>query len=495
MKLSIWNIYNRLSYPDRIPMVKEGNATIVSLRWIVSADLNPDYVYIGKEGDFFADSADNTIIVHRKDMILVRGAEPEEVYNEVSSIMEFYQEWDHALDECKESTNALTEMISKSKEILKNPSFIYAPDGEALAISPDFPAQTHWHWAEIIENHGLSEERMSYFQEAIDLTNVFLDRTPTRRRAALGDYEYIHCSLIANGYMAGHFVLLSMVCPFENGLEYLVENLTDHMQDHMNRHKEDYSPNSKISRILSAMTHGRPYSEKDFALFQNILGWNGRQDIFRIYMIRENSDGEPVLTAKISSKIAREYRSCVSFIEGKLLVLVVNITLQIREKEDYSAILNSLKTGFSVGVSNPFCSTDKVRRYYRQALCELSRCKDFSAAVSYAGDHTSDYIREAILRDDLNETYVKRNLLSLRDKDKIDGTKYYETLKAWFYSGFHPSDAASMLKIHRNSFNYRMERIRELIDFDEIDGLVQSRDTEKINEYFYSFIFIDNSSD
>lgn len=61
MKLSIWNIYNRLDYPDMIPLVKDGSPTIESLRWIVSKDLNSDSVYIGNENEFFTGSGGNTI--------------------------------------------------------------------------------------------------------------------------------------------------------------------------------------------------------------------------------------------------------------------------------------------------------------------------------------------------------------------------------------------------------------------------------------------------
>ena len=56
MQVNIWNIYHRLSYPQKIPLVKDGGATIKGVRWIVSKDLNPDMVYIGREAEFFADA-------------------------------------------------------------------------------------------------------------------------------------------------------------------------------------------------------------------------------------------------------------------------------------------------------------------------------------------------------------------------------------------------------------------------------------------------------
>ena len=41
-------------------------------------------------------------------------------------------------------------MLAASSNILQTPAFIYAPDGKALAISPDYPGSIHWHWAEYV---------------------------------------------------------------------------------------------------------------------------------------------------------------------------------------------------------------------------------------------------------------------------------------------------------------------------------------------------------
>ena len=79
MKLSMWNIYYALSSKDKVPMIKVGDATIVSARWIATSYFNPDRVYVGNESEFFGGEERNTLIVHRHDMILVRDIDPEEV--------------------------------------------------------------------------------------------------------------------------------------------------------------------------------------------------------------------------------------------------------------------------------------------------------------------------------------------------------------------------------------------------------------------------------
>lgn len=491
MKISIWNLYYRLSYPNKIPLVKDGSPTIQGVRWIVSKDLNPDMVYIGEEEEFFADIEGNTIIVHRNDMILVQNAEPGEVFNEVSSIMELYQNWDAALEDCYSKPNGLTEMLAASTDIFRNPTFIYAPDGKALAIAPGYPGSIHWHWAEILEHHGLTEARMEALQQSIDLTNVFLDRTPTIRDSHMGDHQYLHCSLVANGYMAGHFVIFSMLRPFENGIEHLVSHFIRHILRYMCRHFEIYSPTSQISRFISALIHDRPYEQKEFLLFQKLLGWNNETDSYQFYILKEKVKGEPVLLSRTLLNCSTILKSSIVFQENNLLLLLLNLDHLSISWNELQALLDSLSKGFYCGISAPFRRIEQVSCYYKQALAELVRCKEQHLQRSCGVEHIGDHLLSMLNQNPLNQTYIVPELRILLEYDRREQTHYYETLRAWFYSGFHPTTAAAMLNIHRNSFNYRMDRLRDLIAFASIDSLTANRNLDVLNEYFYSFMYLD----
>ena len=58
-------------------------------------------------------------------------------------------------------------------------------------------------------------------------------------------------------------------------------------------------------------------------------------------------------------------------------------------------------------------------------------------------------------------------------------------------SGFHLSDAARLLNLHRNSLDYRLKRIREIIDFSDFDALVNKPDESKLVEVIVSFAAVD----
>ena len=492
MKISIWNIYYQLPYANKIPLIRNGSPTIENVRWIIPRDLNPNAVYIGSASGFF-DSADrDTLIVHRYDMILIHNTDPEEVFNDASSILEKYQKWEQSLEKCCTMKNGLREMLRVSAWILKNPAFIYAPDGKAIAISPGYPPEIHWHWEEILNNNGLTEERLEMLQESIDLTNVFLDRVPTVRNSHMGNYQYMHCSLLVNNYMAGHLVIFSMLKSFDRGLIWLVSILIQYMEQYMYRHTDVFSPTSRIGELISALIDGRPCSEKSLNLFQKILGWEIGSDHFRFYLLKENVEGEPVLLSTCYLRLSGRLYDAAVFREDRLLVILCRTQNGSRTEKQIEEELITLGEKFFCGISMIFSGMKNLRAYFRQAHMELSRCEENGIFRSRAEEHISDYIHTLFLQDNLSRTYLKPEVSALYNYDKKSNTHYYETLRAWFYSGFHPGTAAAYLAIHRNSFIYRMEHMREIIPFQEIDRLSTSRDLRKINEYLFTFMYFDS---
>lgn len=262
MKLSMWNIFYALSEREKMSLIKEGKQTILSARWIVSSKLNSDMVYVGRESEYFDVSDENVLIVHRHDMIIVYNADPAEIFNEICSIIDRFAQWETELQKCLKLEDGLTKMLDCSREFLKNPSYIYAPDGRSLAIASDFPKSIHWHWAEIIENGGLTDERMENLQETISLTDVFQDRFPTIRDSAMGNHQYMHVSIIVNGYMAGHFVMFSFLQPFYEGDIHIVDNLAVYLGKYMETHFADYSPTTKMGRIVTALIFHKEYEKR-----------------------------------------------------------------------------------------------------------------------------------------------------------------------------------------------------------------------------------------
>lgn len=495
MKLSMWNIYYALTSKDKIPMIKIGDATIVSARWISSSFFNPDRVYVGLESEFFGGEKQNTLIVHRHDMILVRDADPEEVFEEICCIIEDFAHWEEELNKCMKQEDGLTRMINCSKDLLQNPSYIYAPDGRALALasSKDFPLDIYWHWREIHENNGLTDMRMESLKRSIDLSSVFQDSYPTIRTSSTEDYQYAHISLYANGYMAGHYVVFSWANQFNEGISYIINNLAKYLSAYITEHFDQYSPTAPMGDLITALIFRVEVEETELQHTLDTLEWH-KNDEYRFFVIKEKVNKEPVLLAKLYAVLSKKLSRSIVFMLDDRLVILENETQKKDRAIRQHPISSSLTREFLCGISNCFSNLEQCDKYYMQAEKELEYCIANNRLVSDATEHGIEYFRSSIRRDKLGETYVHKDIIRLIRYDQQNNTAFYLTLKTWFYCGFHMATTAKRLGIHRNSLTYRLEKIREMIDFSEIDTLVTTRDIEKLNYYFYSFFYMDSQT-
>ena len=71
--------------------------------------------------------------------------------------------------------------------------------------------------------------------------------------------------------------------------------------------------------------------------------------------------------------------------------------------------------------------------------------------------------------------YCNKNLEKLEEYDHANGTFLVDTLLAYYMNGFNSANTAKELFVHRNSLQYRLNKIQELLDF-ELDDYIKYLD-------------------
>lgn len=489
VELSMWDIYYSLGYDNAVSMIQTGQPTIKKARLIASSYLNDETVYVGRASDFLEAKDDDSLIVHREDMILVRGVTFEYVFDELCVILDTYDIWEQSIEGFVTHEDGLQKMLDASAGILKVPAFVYAPDGRAFAISREYPPDVHWHWAEILEEGGISSERLRYLRDSINLPDVWKDAFPKIRESKMGAHEYLHCSLFPNGYMAGHLVLFGFDHPFDKGLPRIVNILASAMTRHMEQFYARYNPVSKMGGVFSSFLSGDALDDEELTLDLRALRWD-EDDTFRVYAMQERSDVAPVLISSLYAAIAQRFPFAISFISEDCLIVIENESHRDAD-DDMSAQLPSIiKSDFLCGISNPFEGIRRCRTFILQARNELEESKRTGQSFSHASDHGLAYFNRVFSSDDLMHAYAYSELTHLKRYDEDNQTQFFETLRAYAYSGFRLSDAARYLGIHRNSLTYRLDRIRHIIDFGLIDKLGSQPNEEALVYLMLSFAVI-----
>lgn len=493
MQLSMWDIYESLDYEEMVPLIDEGAPSISFARLISSSHITSEAVYVCRAKDFFKSSVDDVIIMHRNDMIVVNGVSAEEVFDEVCDVIDRFNDWERTIEGLVGHESGLQEMVDASKDILEVPVFAYAPDGRAFAISNGYSADIHWHWAEILENRGITSAGIRRLRDWINLPEVWRDTYPQTRSSVMGGHEYMHCSMKPNGFMAGHCVLFGFDKPFRRGLERIVFILVKAMERHMEQFYWVYSPTSQATDAFALFLSEGEFSESEIALLLRALQWDS-EDMFRVYIVRERVDGEPVLLPRLLNDLLHRFPYAISFMLENELVILENESHSVVRDSIAAQLPSLLGNELSCGVSMAREGIRQCQLLYWQAQYEASRCVKESVALCYADEHSIDYFVEAMRRDSLLVSYAHPEIVRLHHYDEGNGTRFYETLRAYTLAGFHLSDAAKYLGLHRNSLDYRLKRIREIIDFSDLDALINKPDEHKLMGFIVSFAVIDAQS-
>jgi carbohydrate diacid regulator len=151
------------------------------------------------------------------------------------------------------------------------------------------------------------------------------------------------------------------------------------------------------------------------------------------------------------------------------------------------------RLGLRIALGNYFSGTGSIARSYSTARTTLQIGKRRNAAQSafFYQDLTL-----AVLLENLSDSWQANELIRplARLKAKDGNGQLRHTLETWFAHQLHSAETADALNIHRNTLDYRLNRIAELtrLDLDRLDNrlllyialqLDESSEGDRLNEF------------
>ena len=147
------------------------------------------------------------------------------------------------------------------------------------------------------------------------------------------------------------------------------------------------------------------------------------------------------------------------------------LQVQLTQEQLESLHLLAQSEHLRIGISGLFFQPESFARHYAQArrALELSaRLHTDEAVIAYPDYAFYDLLNKTSQGEDLG-VCCHPALSILNRYDHANGTDLYRTLETYLLCGGSVKDTAQRLFIHRNSLNYRLERIRELTHADPAD--------------------------
>lgn len=167
-------------------------------------------------------------------------------------------------------------------------------------------------------------------------------------------------------------------------------------------------------------------------------------------------------------------------------ILVSEISLEQENK------LLSLATSedVNIGVSWPFNDVLDFRRYFYQAVASIKQAQSFgktNRVLKYRDYSFYDLLFNYSGRIPLHN-FSHPALKILKEYDESNNTEFYITLETFLNSSLNIKTTAEILFLHRNSVNYRLNKIIELtnLDLDNNETVFSLVDSFRIQKFLNS---------
>ncbi len=360
----------------------------------------------------------------------------------------------------------MEEILQVGSELLENPLFLSDTSTRVLKFSDlEQLKQVDDELIQCVIEHGfVTSELFDKYNYASLLPMIENQEQAFHQKSEYSQKkERLIVKVIIDRRYFGWIVVLPCNRPFKDGDCEILDILTQVLSLELERNKIGFALSHR-ENLLMELLSGRITSLEEFKRRAEGFDWIPGEHFyvmaitFHPYKIPSNK--ERTITA-YKNHLALIYPSYKAVCIGDTLLLLL-------ETDDLDSITNNLSAFFktyhlAAGCSEHFSNILQVNQYYEQAM-EILRLgfKLYSDSSIYCyRDFYLPYVISILKKHGNINSFCLPEILELQRYDEKNNTSYIETLRA--YLRFRNAiTAAEYLHIHRNTMNYRLQKIDDL---------------------------------
>lgn len=407
---------------------------------------------------------------------LVDDTSPFVLFNEIQRLFEYYSQWDERLYELANQEGTIQEMLDESFRVFHNPVIVNSVDYFVIGYSSIIDTRP--------ELSGLVDPD-AIFEYSKEYRSTRQQQSLMRKRGAYVFPDYITGakSLCVNIFEHDRFsyrvAMVESLSRFEAYDGALLEHLTGYIKMALSKQLTlQADMGYRLDRILSDILQNPDQDQEVTKQWFSEFGWLPEHRYFCINLKVAALDLENMTVRFICSHIENMLGNACAFQFENNITIFVNLSRFGGGIEDaMDKIVYFLRDSFlKAGLSNEFTGFEAIQWYYRQAAAALetgNRRTPFRWIHRF-DEIALDYLLEHSRGDLPGELVCSQKILELKRFDEEHRTDYYNTLKLYVQNHLNAVQTAKQLYIHRSTFLYRMEKIKELIglELDDNDTLL-----------------------
>ncbi|NLC65366.1 MAG: hypothetical protein GX752_00330 [Clostridium sp.] len=511
MAIKLIDVYNELSAYSSTLYSKDGGQSLI----IDSEVLNPDIKIIRKNVLYMCRASSLVKVEKEKlsrcNLIIIKDDEynlEDLSYNRVNiiecnpetSFEELFQSLknifikDYALLDSSAilldaliNEKAIEEMAVISSDLLYNPIIIIDSGFKVLAHSDKKDIKESY-WIDSIERGYCSYEfiatvrQIDAFKKSPNNNNPFIvicEQSPIRKLIS---------KIIIDGNVVAYVLVLESETSFKDNHYQITKLLSDVLSQKLK--KDPFYRNSReliyenlIIDILESNIKDKESlreRSKDIFIEDNLYLLTFKMDKYDSSNVAANS------LEMFLDEILPIHKSV--FFENYILILLSfegDFLKHFKENDKFISFIE--KQNITISVSSKFADILDLPHIYRQCVDTLDIIAKLNLKENlYSNEDFKFYNILHNINSEINILdFCSSKLLKIIDWDKENDTEYFDTIRSYLKANRNAVQSSKDLFIHRNTINYRLNKIKEIadIDFDDMEELFMINTSIKILEY------------
>lgn len=465
MKLSMWMILKALNSYHPIGNIRDDSLHITGVRTSSQHKTGVDqnqYVYICTKTDKFRNNY--VMLKNGRDTITLQQSSVDEVLNTLMETFEFYTNW-HAALQMAANNKAIQQIIDLGCDVLDNPIVLADVEGNVLALSTAYAhKELSSHWKETCESGHLPMAIIGMPQRTLQGEAGIWTATPkmyliSNSCKLIGSYITIDGERIADISVWDHGDHM-----VESDIA-LVQMLCDALVSALDVKKTSAASRSSVD-IMNDLLRGIDMEEG----LMSALSMRCPPPWQLLLIDTPQQQNEIALRHVLLHFNASPYPCIPLLFEKQVVVLASQSNVSpllhlVFRQQDWQYYLSML--------SLPFDDPHAIRTMYNQMRFSM-QTGDQKSGQFQGSSAVLKYIFALICEDSRIQFLIHPALKQLKQYDLEKNINLYETLYQYLLHDGSVQAAAQAMHIHKNTFNYRMERIHSMLSIDLNDPLTRS---------------------
>lgn len=413
-----------------------------------------------------------------------------EVFNQIQDI---HQDSSRLLDgsasllECIIRGKEVREVIETGYDILNNPIMLMDTSYKVLSYKTDTTVEDEV-WADLVTRGYSSYKYVTKFKYERIIEKVLLNEDPVILDTGVAEkIRRIIGKIQVNDKCMGYLAVLEYKQPFQGHDVKIAKLICEVISSIMKEDKWQKNARGLMwENLIQDLLEGRVTEESELSDRLQSCEWVPDQNMCMV-SVDMSRFNDPSFIDYFRVQIHKLAPQCRSIYYNDAVSIILELGKTDAYENNISSLISFLKdNGLYAGCSNRFSDLLDIDRYYKQSRKALFFGRLMEPAKRMAKYHNyilSDFIYDASLHLNL-KSFCHEGVLKLHEYDQLNGTDYHRTLSVFLKMNKNVIAASEVLFIHRNTVNYRLEKIKELLgmNFKETEETMHVLMTYKIME-------------